>query len=261
MRRIKKAWLGHCVLLLSLLVTGFLHSGSLAVEYRVGLCFHGCPEGASSDNHLLLRPIYALSYNTQTKSADWVAYKVSADSIGIASSLSRVPLPDNFVSDTLLEADFLQLEGSGMSRSQYVPMINFASTPYWNEVNFLTNFVARSSALNQGAWNGLDWAIRNLVSRENAVFVITGPVYKSVPEVPQLNISKPHRVPDAFFKIVVTESGLGTAFLLDQNVPVYLHHCDLRTSIEEIERATGLNFFPQAPQQSFAPLDAQLGCS
>ena len=59
---------------------------SFAQSYKIGHCYKGCPQGTSEENHLIIRSIYALSYNTLTKSADWVSYKVSADSIGIASS-------------------------------------------------------------------------------------------------------------------------------------------------------------------------------
>jgi endonuclease G len=245
---------------LTLLLGGFGATSTLAEDYRIGLCFGGCPQGAADGDELILRPIYAMAYNTDTKSADWVAYKVSAGSIGIASNLSREPVPDNFIADTLDGSDFQELEGTGLVRSQYVPMVNFAGTPYWQDVNYATNVVARSSALNQGAWYGLEWAIRNLVNKTDLVYVVTGPVFRPVAETPQLHTDKAHRVPDAFFKVIVTEDGQSAAFLLEQNAAVYVHHCDLRTSIAEIEAITGLTLFPEADVASFLPLDTSLGC-
>jgi len=249
-------------LLLTLsLVSSFPQTVSLAEEFRIGHCLHGCPLGTNTDNHLLLRPIYALSYNTGNKAADWAAYRVTTESIGIASSLSRRPRQDSFVADTLQAADFNGSEEVGLSRSHFVPLVNFAGTPYWNEVNFLTNIVARTPNLNRGAWYGLEWSIRNLVNREGEVFVVTGPIYKSIQEAPQLQTTRLHRVPDAFFKIVITEAGRGSAFIFDQSVPVHVHHCELRTTISEIEDATGLRFFPDAAQLNVIPLDSSLGCS
>ena len=233
---------------------------SLASEFRIGLCYLGCPQGGDLASEIILRPIYAMAYNKAFKSADWVVYEVTADSIGIASSLSRTPIADNFISETLQAADFQDLEGTGLVRSQYVPMVNFAGTPYWNDVNYTTNAVARSSALNQGAWYGLEWAIRNLVNREDSVYIVTGPIYKETPQISQLKTSTPHRVPDAFFKIVITETGLATAFLLAQDVPVHVHHCDLRVTIPELEALTGLDFFPEAGSRTFLALDSRLGC-
>ena len=244
-----------------LLLGGILFSASSgAQDYLIGHCYQGCPLGANTDNHLIIRPIYALSYNTERKSADWVAYTVSAGSIGIASSLSRQVIADNFVSDTLVEEDFTDSESLGLVRTRYVPLVDFAATPYWEDVNYLSNSVARSSGLNQGAWYGLDWAIRNLVNREGEVYVLAGPVYKPEPEVESLLTDTPHRVPDAFFKIVITASGLGAAFIFDQDSPVHVHHCEMRATVDEVERATGLRLFPDQSRPIAGPAYAGLGC-
>lgn len=233
----------------------------LAAEYRIGLCLHGCPSGASDENHLLLSPIYALSYNTQNKAADWAAYRVTAESIGIASSLSRQPLLDKSVEDTLQVTDFATSDETGLLRAQLVPLVNFAATPYWQDVNLLTNTVARSRSLSQGAWYGLEWSIRNFVNRGNEVFVITGPIYRESQTVAQLQTQTQHRVPDAFFKVVMTVQGQGSAFIFDQNTPVHVHHCELRSSVEEIETLTNLEIFPEVPQLRLESLDSNLGCS
>ncbi len=244
-------------LLLLLLLT--LTSIDAAV-LRIANCLHGCPVGSSAQNHLILRPIYALSYNTRTKVADWAAYRVTAGSIGIASSLSRQALVDDFVEETLQESDFIDAESVGLTRSQFVPLVNFAGTPYWKEVNYMSNAVARSRNLSQGAWYGLEWSIRNLVNRENEVYVVTGPIFRETPVVASLAIAKQHRVPDAFFKIIVSNDDRATAFIFDQDLPVHVHHCDNRVSIEEIESATGLQFFPENPGLVSGELDTSLGC-
>ncbi len=231
-----------------------------AQTYKITHCYQGCPQGTSAMNHLIIRPIYALSYNTERKSADWVAYKVSAGSIGIASSLSRRPRSDSFVSDTLTENDFLNAETVGLLRSHYVPIIDFAGTPYWDEVNYLTNSVARTRGLSLGAWNGLDWAIRNLVNREGEVYVLAGPIFKAEPTMPYLLTDKQHRVPDAFFKIIVTAAGARAAFVLEQDSPVHVHHCDLSVSVTDIELATGLRFFPDRTPVIADPAFELLGC-
>ena len=233
---------------------------SHAAELRIAHCLYGCPEGGSVENHLILRPIYALSYNTQNKVADWAAYRVTAGSIGIASSLSRQSVKDDFVEETLTELDFLGSQELGLTRAQLVPLVNFAGTPYWNDVNFLSNAVARSQNLSQGAWYGLEWSIRNLVNRKNEVYILAGPIFREQPTVASLETETPHRVPDAFFKIIVSTDDQATAFIFDQDLAVHVHHCDNRASIEEIETATGLDLFPQNSRLVAGSLDASLGC-
>lgn len=247
------------IALLSLLSIALLPQ-SHAAELRIAQCLHGCPVGSSAENHLILRPIYALSFNTGTKVADWAAYRVTSETIGIASSLSRVAVVDNFVAETLNAADFNNAEDLGLTRAQFVPLVNFAGTPYWNDVNYMTNAVARSRNLSQGAWYGLEWSIRNLVNRESEVYVVTGPIYREVPTVSSLDTQTQHRVPDAFFKIVVSADDKLSAFVFDQDLAVHVHHCDNRVSIDEIERVTGLEFFPESPGLVSGSLDTSLGC-
>lgn len=231
-----------------------------AQSLRVTHCLFECPQGASQDNHLILRPIYALSYNTQHKSADWVAYRVTAQTVGIASSLSRQAIPDNYVTETLSQADFAVASELNMIQAHYAPLVNFAGTPYWNDVNYLTNAVVRSSSLSQGAWYGLDWAIRNLVNREEEVYVVTGPIYQADSTAVSLPIETPHRIPDAFFKIIVTTEGEAAAFRFDQDTSVGVHHCDLQAAISDLREETGLVFFPARARPLDESLASSLGC-
>ena len=247
------------ITVLAVLMVGFM-SQSQAAQLRIAHCLYGCPVGSSSESHLILRPIYALSYNTHNKVADWAAYRVTSGSIGIASSLSRAAMIDDFVEETLSEADFINAEEHGLTRALLVPLVNFAGTPYWNEVNYLSNAVARSRNLSLGAWYGLEWSIRNLVNRESEVYILTGPIFRETPVAASLETQARHRVPDAFFKIVVSADNRATAFIFDQNLPVHVHHCDSRTTIDEIEKATGLEFFSENPRLVSGLLDASLGC-
>ena len=249
------------IFLFLLILSGLQFSSAAAAQtYQIAHCYQGCPLGGSAENHLIIRPIYALSYNTETKSADWVSYNVSADSIGIASSLSRLPLADNYVSETLRGEDFFDADSQGLVRAQYVPLVDFAGSPYWNEVNYLTNTVARTSSLSQGAWYGLDWSIRNYVNRRDEVFVLTGPVFEEGSNITLQQSNNPHRVPDAFFKIVITEEGKAAAFLMPQDSKVHQHHCDMRSSIVEIESLTGLVFFPRSMEVIDESAFSELGC-
>ena len=53
-----------------------------AEELHSWLCPYGCPAGAPRTNDVVVREIYVLSSNDTTKFADWVGYRVTADSIG-----------------------------------------------------------------------------------------------------------------------------------------------------------------------------------
>jgi endonuclease G len=231
-----------------------------AQNLRIVHCLYGCPEGAPAANQLLLRPIYALSYNSQHKSADWVAYRVTAETVGIASSLSRQARADDYVEQTLDSSDFSSAAELNMVQAHYAPLVNFAGTPYWDDVNYLSNAVARSASLSQGAWYGLNWAVRNLVNREAEVYVLTGPLYEQDQPGIRLAIDKPHRIPDGFYKLVVTPAGEAAGFRFSQDTSAGIHHCNLRASIAELEAATGLDFFPGRNRPLTETLYSSLGC-
>ena len=248
---------GFLLALFAFLTT--VSTASLAQEYRITHCLFGCPIGTPQSNHLIIRPIYALSYNTESKSADWVAYRVTSETVGIASSLSRQSVVDEYIEETLTDADFATAEQLNMIRAQYAPLVSFAGTPYWNDVNYLTNAVVRSSNLSRGAWNGLDWAVRNLVNREGEVYVVTGPLFNPDAQEVTLPIAKPHRVPDGFYKIVVSGDS-AAAFRFEQDTSVGIHHCNLQSTVAQIEAETGLDFFPERTRPLAETLASSLGC-
>jgi endonuclease G len=217
--------------------------------------------GSSNDNALIARPIYALSFNHQTRVADWVTYAVTAGSIGVATNLSREPLPDPYISDTLSQDDYSNnAEGPSLQQNSFAPMVSFAGTPFWNDVNYLTNMVPRNSDLSRGSWYGLEWAVRNLANRTDALYVVTGPIYDSSRPQQALESNLSHAVPSGFFKVVATSAGQIAAFTFDQELPFHVHHCEQLTTLEEVEQITGLDLFPEATDWPRGDLSSRLGC-
>jgi len=241
-----------------------LGSGALQAEtVRFAHCLGGCPSGASAGNEIIARALYTLSFNTENKIADWVAYIVTPGSIGVATNLSRVPLRDPFVSDTLHPEDFeVSPEGRQIGLSSFAPLVSFAGTPFWSEINYLTNMVPRNSELNRGSWYGLEWAVRNLANRTDSLYVITGPIYAEELVAAESGAveSTPYLVPTGFFKVIVDAEGQVGSFLFPQDLPFHVHHCDRIVSLGEVERLSGLDLFPELPQLPAGDLRESLGC-
>ena len=59
-------------------------------------CLAGCPAGAPATNDLIVREIYVLSSNDETKLADWVTYRITEETIGPTEdrNFRKVPLLD-----------------------------------------------------------------------------------------------------------------------------------------------------------------------
>ena len=230
---------------------------------RFAHCPAGCPVGAPENNRVIARSLYTLSYNLDTKVADWVAYIVTPGSIGVATNLSRQPLNDPYIAETLVPEDFQSAEeGERLVLNYFAPLVSFAGTPFWEEVNYLTNMVPRNSELNRGSWYGLEWAVRNLANRTEGLYVLAGPVYDAEFAASELTLVTDtlHRVPTGFYKVIVDTEGRASAFTFPQDLPFHIHHCDRLSSVEEVERLSGLDLFPERPQLPLGDLSESLGC-
>jgi len=134
------------------------------------------------------------------------------------------------------------------------------------------NASPQAADLNQGPWLHLENYSAAASNKYRSVWVVAGPIFD--PTTPHLMIGEdgevPVEIPDAFFKVIIHESPLGTsslAFIFDQpNAivdggpkpirswvscavargtpgPDYDHRPQL-VSIADIEARTGLRFFP-----------------
>lgn len=134
------------------------------------------------------------------------------------------------------------------------------------------NASPQAAELNQGPWLHLENYSAAASNKYRSVWVVAGPIFD--PATPHLTIGDPGEVPveipDAFFKVIIHESPLGTsslAFIFDQPNAIvngtakptrswvkcsaaegtpgwdYDHRPQL-VSIADIEARTGLRFFP-----------------
>lgn len=236
----------------------------LAQDLLVVHCLAGCPTGTPATNNLVVREIYALSNNDKTKFADWVAYRVTRETIGTSNSLAR-----NWRSDRLLEEDHTLEEDDykgankelGTDMGHQAPLASFAGTRFWRVTNILSNITPQKSALNQGPWRYLEEAIRDAAYAKREVFVVTGPTYDTDEDSMELpGADEPHRVPTGYFKVVADRTGRMAAFFFDQDVGRKNDYCSGITTLIEIEAASGLDIFPQESDWPNGSLEIELGC-
>lgn len=231
-------------------------------------CLHGCPSGASATNDLIVREIYTLSSNDRTKFADWVAYRVTSETVGTSEGRNWRSDPWLDDAETLEPNDYdgaptaLQID-----RGHQAPLAAFSATATAEDTNILSNITPQKSALNQAPWQRLEAQERRFVRRANAtdpvkvLYVLTGPLYeRPMPPMPMPEGYERHRVPSGYWKVLATDDGRVVAFIFDQDTPRNADHCDFRASIEEVEIRADLTLFPRMTERAFAPLDAEIGC-
>ena len=222
---------------------------------------------------MIVREIYVLSSNDDTKFADWVAYKVMVETIG--SSKRRKWKADPLLEDneTLEPDDYKDAHKKlKTDRGHQAPLASLTGTPHWKDTNYLSNITPQKSELNQGPWNRLEGKVRNLAKKPevDAVYVVTGPLFeRNMPNLPEAD--EAHMVPSGYWKIVATKDGDSVkvaAFIFDQNTPRNADFCDHLKTVDEIEHRSGLDFFHGLDQSKQiqvesgpSTLASDLGCS
>lgn len=226
-------------------------------------CLWGCPLGAPATNDTIVREIYTLSSNDLTKMADWVAYRITPQTIAASQGQRNYRIDDWLdPSETLDETQYAGAPSAlHIDHGHQAPLAAFSGTPQWDDTNFNSNMTPQASALNQGPWQRLEgWERSVTLSTTGPIYVYTGPLFerlmKPMPAGPSY-----HRVPSGYWKIIAHPDGRMTAFIMDQNTPRNANHCDYRVPVHLVELRSRLRLFPHHGSAQFSSLDSLLGCT
>lgn len=114
----------------------------------------------------------------------------------------------------------------------------------------MSNICPQKHALNAGPWKELEQRIAtNYPARFGEVWVLAGPIFGEKPTRLKRHVA----VPEAFYMIVVDENEgrvRAEAFIFPQDAPAEAKLENYLTSIDEIERRTGLDFLSQLPDEA-----------
>jgi endonuclease G len=246
-----------------------------AQQVHISHCLKACPTVSEQDNEVVLHHLYAASIVPQTGAVEWVAYRVLPDSVGVASLLPRYWLDDelldaevrlqisspaaNFVQPDLSSAQDREYRISEVQlvsedRGRLAPLTSFAGTPYWSELNLLSNMTALPQPLRVGAWSGLDQAINELAALGSTLYVVAGPI--TVDDGRGSDIEGNGM---GFFK-AISDGANVTTFLFDAELPPHAHFCAQLSRLETVEGAVSLALFPGIESRQGNELISQLGC-
>lgn len=93
------------------------------------------------------------------------------------------------------------------------------------------------------------------VAEHGEIWIVTGPIYDEHAEHLKAGVE----IPDAFFMAIADETAAGPrlqAFILPQATPRKADFKDYRTSVDEVERETGLDLFSELPDSVEASLES-----
>ena len=118
-----------------------------------------------------------------------------------------------------------------------------------DESFYMTNICPQNHNLNRGDWKELEEACRRWAAIE-PVYIVCGPILYATPKYGYIGKKHQIRVPDAFFKVVLTGVAGGhprAVGFIYKNESGNNKRDKYVNSIDEVERITSLDFFSALP--------------
>lgn len=197
----------------------------------------------------LCRAGYALAFNPDTRTPDWVIERLPLDWLTGKAQRKNNFHPDPDV-DTLIvgkgpqKSDYSR---SGYDQGHQAPAGDFKSSQPMTDQSFLLTNMAPQVGIgfNRNIWKQLETDVRGwiLCGGRKELYVVTGPVFNDDGDGKWLK--KRVRVPDAFFKVIYDAENKRALGMLLPNKK--LDTADLpnyAVPIADIEEKTGIVFFP-----------------
>lgn len=198
-----------------------------------------------SNQQILKRTAYSLSYNPELLIPNWVAWRLTAD-----HAEGDCPRDNTFYEDEDVpfpKATNEDYRGSGWSRGHMCP----AGDNKWDadamrESNLLTNMCPQHASLNSGLWNVIERDCRKWAKAYGELYIVCGPVLLNR-EHETIGMNKVV-IPEAFFKVILRLSPEPAAigFIVRNNEGKKKKDQFINT-VDDVERITGMDFFPALP--------------
>ena len=212
--------------------------------------------GENPNNYLMIKPQYALSYNRERGTANWVAWQLNRKWLG------NVERQNDFRPDDALPPEWYRVKpsdytGSGYDRGHMVPSADRTSTIEDNSATFLmTNIVPQTPDNNRGAWRELEEYSRYLVSLGKELYIIAGVDGNSR----RIGRKKEVSAPTSTWKVIVVldKPGQGIKQISENTRAIAVNVTNRQNtsddwkryivSIDELEAKTGYNFLTRVPE-------------
>lgn len=197
-----------------------------------------------------------VSFNRDTHDPNYVVWELTREEAN-----GTVPRTDNFMADENVPGSALPTDyrNSGYDRGHMAP----AGDMKWHvqamrESFYMTNMCPQSPDLNRGAWEKLEEKCRTKAREDESLIIICGPIFdKSGPaaRIGQTGVAVPQR----FFKVILApkaERPYAIGFIMP-NGYVEGGMQEAAVSVDEVEAATGYDFFSALPDDTEELLESR----
>ena len=211
---------------------------------------------APTHGEIVHHTYYTLSYVEDNEQAEWVAYELTRDRLNqnwVERSNTFRPDPD-VRTESATPRDYMS---SGYDKGHLCPAADMGfNEQAMDETFFMSNMSPQVPAFNMGIWRELEELTRDWARKFGHLYVVTGPILSQA-GLGQIGFSKV-TVPAYYYKVLLApEQHRAIGFMLPNQVstrPVL----DYAYSIDQVEKSTGLDFFPQILKGLDEELEASL---
>lgn len=225
-----------------------------AAEADDKLVMQTSPKG--TPEQILERTGYVASYNKATLLPNWVAWHLTAERTEGSAKRSGV----DFAEDTEVpepRATDWDYYNSGYDRGHMCPAADNKWSKKAMEESFLfTNMCPQNGNLNRGDWNEMEMACRKWAKKYSDLYIVCGPIlYKGKHKTIGKNKVV---VPEAFFKVVLRTGDNPQAIgFIYKNTSGNRPKDSYVNTVDEVERITGIDFFPSLPDDVEKKVEAE----
>lgn len=210
---------------------------------------------------------HTLSYNNETRLPNWVAYELTA-----SEAEGENPRKDKFARDphaTGAQGSKEDYRNSGWDRGHMAPAGDMKwDTKAMDETYYFTNICPQNHQLNNGDWKELEEQCREWALKYGSIYIVCGPIITK--NTHGLLGENQIVIPDKFYKVLLIQKDgkyQGAGFLFtnypkrdsristkpgpDRPLESYM------VTIDEVEAATGMDFFPKLPDSVETAVEKQ----
>jgi len=190
---------------------------------------------------------YVVGYSNIKEDPLWVCYRLFR-----RNSDGNEARPSRFKTDKRTEAKVTHDDytGTGYDRGHMAPNAAIAhcyGRDAQLETFLMSNVVPQKPDLNRGPWKKLEATVLGWTAHMEQLWVMTGPIFDGYTEMLPCDVE----IPDACFKVIVDETNgvpRVLAFIMPRDVERKSPPEAYLVTVDEIERATGLDLLPGLPE-------------
>jgi len=203
---------------------------------------------------VLNREGYSLGYNFERKSALWVSYIISKNSIGV-----NVERGDKFYADLEIPEAYRvkpdDYRNTGYDKGHLAPNSAIDFSRKSNDQTFaMSNIVPQEPKLNRQAWKSLEGQVEHWARSLGKLYVVTGPIYTKRPE--KINGLF---IPKSFYKVVYSfQHHRCLGFILPNKEVSASELWKYAMSVAEVEKETGYQFLSKLSDREEKRIKSQL---